>query len=315
MPCPQGGGNPDCSPAGVRYGPVGQTEPKEPAVRFVKSEPGRVRRIVAATAAAAALSLVASAGAQAPAPPKVPDFSGFFSHNVSVYLPPADGRTPGPVMDHKDYPHQQVYRGRLIREWIGDWENPILKPASAAEVKKNGDTEINGGFYLAAYQTCWPVGVPLILTQRENVQLLQQPDQVTILYQRDQQVRRIYLNRPHAKDVKPSWYGDSIGHYEGDTLVVDTIGLNGKARADRYGSFTTPELHVIERYRLVDDGQALQVDFTVEDPGAFNMPWHGTQKYRRTRGPIEEVVCAENNRDAETGKEYTQMPVAAKPDY
>jgi hypothetical protein len=287
-----------------------------PAVVSLKIERKLLRRAVRTIAAAGALSFIGSALAQAPAPAKVPDFTGFFSHNISVYLPPARGGV-GPVMDHKDYPHQQKSpkTGELVREWVGDWENPILKPASAAEVKKNGDKEINGGFYLAAYQTCWPVGVPLILTQRENIQLLQQPDMVTIIYQRDAQMRRISLNRGHSANVKPSWYGESVGHYEGDTLVVDTIGLNGKARADRYGSFTTPALHVIERYHLADNGQVLQVDFTVEDPGAFNMPWNGSQKYRRARGPFEEVVCAENNRNAETGAEYEAMPVAAKPDF
>jgi hypothetical protein len=272
---------------------------------------------LAGAALAGAVVMAGMALAQT-APAKVPDFSGFFSQNTSVYLPPARGGV-GPVMDHPNYPHQQnsPITGQLVREWVGDYSNPMLKPHVAAEVKRMGDVELAGGFNLAAYQLCWPTGVPLILTMRENIQLLQQPDKVTIIYQRDHVVRHIYLNVPHPKNPRPSWYGSSVGHYEGDTLVVDTIAMNGKARADRYGSFSTEQLHVTERYHLADNGQALQVDFTVEDPGTFNTAWNGTQKYRRTRGPFEEVVCAENNRDAEAdGKgEYSNMPVAAKPDF
>jgi hypothetical protein len=266
----------------------------------------------------AALLCVGGASAQNQAAPAIPDFSGFFSQNTSVYLPPARGGT-GPVMDHPNYPHQQnsPITGQLVREWVGDYSNPMLKPHVAAEVKRMGDVELAGGFNLAAYQLCWPTGVPLILTMRENMQILQQPKQVTFIYQRDHLVRTVYLDVPHSKDIKPSWYGESVGHYEGDTLVVDTIGQNGKTRVDRYGSFSTPALHVVERYRLVDNGQTLQVDFTVEDPGSFNEPWNATQKFRRTRGPFEEVVCAENNRDAEAdGKgEYANMPRDLTPDF
>jgi hypothetical protein len=243
--------------------------------------------------------------------PAVPDFSGFFSQPSSVYLPPAAGGV-GPVMDHPNYPHQQnsPITGKLVREWVGDYTNPILKPHTAAEVKRTGDVELGGGFNLAAYQLCWPTGVPLIHTMREHMQMLQEPNKITMIYQRDHLVRHIYLNVPHSPNPKPSWYGESVGHYEGDTLVVDTIAQNGKSRTDRYGSYSTPQIHVIERYRLVDNGQALQVDFTVNDPGTFNSVWGATQKYRRTAGPFEEVVCAENNRDAEAdGKgEYADLP-------
>jgi hypothetical protein len=277
-----------------------------------------LKRALLNGAVCAALFFVGAAAAQQGAAPRVPDFSGFFSQNTSVYFPPANGGT-GPVGDHPNYPHQQnsPITGKLVREWVGDYTNPILKPHVAAEVKRMGEVELAGGFNLAAYQLCWPTGVPLVLTMRENMQVLQEPNQVTFIYQRDHLVRTVRLNVPHSKDVKPSWYGESVGHYEGDTLVVDTIGQNGKTRTDRYGSFSTPAIHVVERYHLADNGQTLQVDFTVTDPGTFNMPWSGTQKFRRTRGPFEEVVCAENNRDAEAvGKgEYANMPVDNTPDF
>lgn len=247
---------------------------------------------------------------------KIPDFSGFYSQNTSIYMPPARGGI-GPVMDHPDFPHQELSpkTGLLVREWVGDSSNPNVKPHVAVEIERMNKIELAGLVNLAAYQVCKPSGVPLVLTLRENMQLLQQPDKVTMIFQRDQQVRHIFLNVPHSKTIKPSWYGESVGHYEGDTLVIDTIGLNGKSAVDRYGSFGSEELHVTERWHLADNGQALQVDFTVTDPKNFNQPWNATQKFRRTRGPIEEIICAENNRDAFTGIEYVDQPKDDTPDF
>lgn len=264
---------------------------------------------------AIAMSGLGLASAQNAAP-KIPDFTGTYSQNTSIYLPPARGGI-GPVMDHPDYPHQKnsPKTGLLVREWVGDSTNPNVKPHVAAEIERMNKVELAGQVNLAPYQVCKPVGVPLILTLRENMQILQQPDLVTIMFQRDQQIRHVRMNVPHSKDIKPSWYGESVGHYEGDTLVVDTIGLNGKSPVDRYGSFSSPELHVVERYHLVDNGQTLQVDFTVSDPKNFNQPWSATQKFRRTPGPFEEVVCAENNRDAFTGVEYADQPIDNTPDF
>ena len=84
--------------------------------------------------------------------------------------------------------------------------------------------------------------------------LLQQPDKITMLYDGDHEVRRVRMNVPHPAQVTPSWYGDSVGHYEGDTLVIDTVGLRiGPFSAvDQYGTPYTQALHVVERYRLID---------------------------------------------------------------
>ena len=84
---------------------------------------------------------------------------------------------------------------------------------------------------------------------------------------------RIYLDVPHSANVKPSWYGESVGHYEGDTLVVDTIGLNDKTYVDNFLTPHTNKLHVVERFRMTDAGRTLEVRFHVEDEGAFTTPW------------------------------------------
>jgi hypothetical protein len=100
-----------------------------------------------------------------------------------------------------------------------------------------------------------------------GIQMLQQQDQVTILYSNpDHEVRRVRLNQPHPAQVTPSWYGDSVGHYEGDTLVVDTIGLNDKTFVDNYRTPHTEKLHVVERWTLLDGGKTLEANVSTSRP-------------------------------------------------
>jgi hypothetical protein len=238
----------------------------------------------------------------------IPDFGGFYQHNTSVYGEPVNGM-PGPVGDMPGYTHAGS------DPWVGDHHNPILLEHTAAEVQRLSEFELAGGVNLAAFQVCKLLGVPLVLLQRDNIQVLQAPDQVTIIYSRDHHIRNIYLNVPHTENPEASWYGESVGHYEGDTLVVDTIAQNGESRADRYGSFSSKEVHVVERYHLAEGGAVLQVDFTITDPVNFTTSWSATQQYRRSDEPWEEVVCSENNRDAQTGLEYVDMPVDHTPDF
>ena len=265
-----------------------------------------------AIAAAAVMGYASLALAQDAVPAKtggVPDFSGYWQRAgmlPSTYENPASG--PGPVIDPVDH------EVNTTAPWIGDHTAPILKPHAAAAVKKRSDFLRAGGEDLPAHSLCWPSGVPQALNLRERVQFLQQPDQITLLYQRDHQVRRIYLNQAHAKSPKPSWYGDSIGHYEGNSLVVDTIGMNDKTDVDKFGTPHSERLHVVERYILSPDGRTMTVEFKVEDPETFTTSWGARATYRRVAGPIEEIVCAENNKNASTGEDYP-IPVAAKADF
>ena len=108
------------------------------------------------------------------------------------------------------------------------------------------------------------------------------------------------------------WYGESVRQYEGNTLVIDTIGLNDKTVVDVYRTPHTEKLHVVERWRLIDDGKALEVKFTVEDADTFYQPWSAIQRYRRVQRVLDEQVCAENN--TINLFDY-RMPVAEKPDF
>jgi hypothetical protein len=166
------------------------------------------------------------------------------------------------------------------------------------------------------------------------MQMLQQPDKITILYSNDHEVRHVRMNQPHPPRVTPSWYGDSVGHYEGDTLVIDTIGIKigPFAMVDMYGTPHSPVLHVVERYRLLDyeaakeaeergqreltrfgrdpgfarnpgyKGNGLQLEFTVEDDGVFTRPWSAAISYRRPldvdRAPLSPSASSASSRDA-----------------
>ena len=168
----------------------------------------------------------------------------------------------------------------------------------------------------------------------------------TFLYNQDDQVRRVRLNDKHPANVTPTPMGDAVGHYEGDTLVVDTVAVAAGplAMMDRYGTPRSAKFHLVERYRLVDydiakqaaerhmkedgpaglngnvqvdqdyKGKGLQVQFTIEDPEVLTAPLTATATYRRIKGTWQEQVCAENTSEYYTGK-TTAIPSATRADF
>jgi hypothetical protein len=271
---------------------------------------GSAAALLAVTIACGAVAAgISEASAQGAA---LPDFSGYWQRNdppLMQFLPPASGQ--GPLREHP----VQKRQGADNRPFIGDPRDPLLKPWAQAVIKENTYRQIvDGEEILPAHSLCWPAGVPGNLRLREPLQFLQEPHQITMIYQRDHQVRRIYLNQPHSKNPKKSWYGESVGHYEGDVLVVDTIGLNDKTTVDWYNTPHTDAIHVVERYKMIDGGRNMEVTFTVDDPNTFTQPWSAIVHYRRGNAQIEEIVCAENNKYAQTGKDYP-IPVASKLDF
>ena len=117
-----------------------------------------------------------------------------------------------------------------------------------------------------------------------------------MIFDGDMQVRHVYMDVPHSANVKPSWYGESVGHYEGDTLVVDTIGQTTKTVVDAYRTPHSDKLHVVERWRMVDNGDTLEVLVTVDDSDTYNQPWQGLRRYLAwEEGQLGEQICAEGN--------------------
>jgi hypothetical protein len=292
-----------------------------------------------------AMFMTAAATPAPAAPAPVPELSGVYTHRgIPGFEPLASGSTSLVNLSRRE---GNVGNNRQL---VGDYLNPILKPETAAIVKRFGEMSLNHNTFDQPRNQCWPGGLPFELGNT-GMQLLQTPDEIVILYSHDHQVRHIRMNEPHPAKLTPSWYGNSVGHYEGDTLVIDTVGvkIGPYAMVDWYGTPHSPALHVVERYRKLDyagakegldrsakenfipdfDGKPketsafLQLLFTVEDPAVFTMPWSATMTYERLSpqpgGAIplsrwEEQVCAENQNKFGTEKD-AMVPTADKPDF
>ena len=206
---------------------------------------------------------------------------------------------PHPVTFDPAHPYiQGAFGGRQPTLRVADLDNPILQPWVKDELKKVNDKVLAGKPAFPPQVRCWPLGVPgFVLYTAQPVYFIQKPDEVLMIWQSDEMVRHVYLTDKHSDHPKPSWFGESIGHYEnGDTLVVDTIGLNTKTFVDNYRTPHTDQLHVVERFKLTNVSSRIEATVTVEDPGAFTTPWTAMQIYRRIEvGPMAESTCAEGN--------------------
>jgi hypothetical protein len=142
---------------------------------------------------------------------------------------------------------------------------------------------------------CLPPGVPRIYIQPFLLEIIQTPGRVIELFEFDHHMRQIFTDgRQHPKDPDLTWMGDSIGWYEGDTLVVDTIGLNDKTWIDRGGLPHSDQLHVVERIRRPTH-DALEVNITIDDPKVYTRTWSGHRNYKlEPTWNIKEFVCADN---------------------
>ena len=222
------------------------------------------------------------------------------------------GRPP-PVANDPAHPFVPNGTAKQPTFRIADLTNPNLKPWVKEHMKKDNDEVLAGKVAFTPRSSCMPAGVPGFMGYGgpNPVYFIQTPKQVWMVYSGDQQVRRVYLDVPHSANPKPSWYGESIGHYEGDTLIIDTIAQNEKTFVDPYRTPHTEKLHVVERWKLTDDGKAMEATFTVEDPDTFYEPWSGMRRYQRVRQQMDEEVCAENN----TPVFDYHIPTAEKPDF
>jgi len=255
----------------------------------------------------------------------VPNFSSIDSPWVSGgggFLPPPAGL--GPVTYDKAHPvmaRTPNNRGEVVEAplRLADLNNLNLKPWVVDRLRKENDELLARGLRTASRANCMPPGVPQFLIFAggfEPIYFVQTPNEVLMIHQANTEVRHIYLNVPHSVNPKPSWYGESVGHYEGGELVVDTIGFNDKTFVDEtYNVPHTIQLHVAERFKLAEDGKTLQVNMTVEDPGAFNAPWSGIVRYRHVASAqlLTEEPCAENN--VEHLSNFIHIPTASRLDF
>ena len=221
---------------------------------------------------------------------------------------------PGPMLSdpaHPFYDNVEARRRGITPTYrIGDLSNPNLKPGVKTAMKKDIDEVIAGKIAYSPSTSCKPAGVPAYLLQPSTLYFVQTPKEVVMIQSYDSEVRHIYLDVPHSANVKTSWYGESVGHYEGDTLVVDTVGLGSQTFVDAYRTPHSDRLHVIERWKLTQEGKGLEATVTVDDPETYYQPWKGILRYRRIPGAVSEAICAENNQQFDY-----HMPEADRPDF
>lgn len=227
------------------------------------------------------------------------------------YQPPeaaADPRRRGPAR-----------MGPWNIERLSDLGNPNLTPWAADQMRTHNELVSNGRRAFSAMSRCWPGGPAQLLFNAEPLYFVQTPTEVWILWQRDHLVRRVFLNREHSANPKPSWFGESVGHYENGELVVDTVALAERPYSfvDNWRTPHTKDLHMVERWKLIDGRNTIEATVTFEDAGAFHAPWSGRVRWSKMNAPLMESVCAENNENygALLGLSEYPMPQATKPDF
>jgi hypothetical protein len=274
-----------------------------------------------AVLAVSALCAMRPSPASGAAAAAIPDFYrggvSWIMENGKNFEPPPPGSpgAAGPVGNHPDYPAFGNQSGRTPTKRIGNDTSPLLQPWAAEQMRKLRLQLVAGATPFDPAERCWPPGVPSVMSfPVEPMVFLQTPTEVLILYQRGQIARHVYLNAQHSRNPKPTWYGESVGQYEGDTLVIDTIGLDDRSFVDVFNVPHTTAMHVIERYRIADN--KLKAVVTVEDPKTFTQTWSASKTYGARRDSVfEESICQEGAIADRFAQGLAPVPEAKKADF
>ena len=174
-----------------------------------------------------------------------------------------------------------------------------LKPQYIELLKKRIREKNAGAPETDTSTACYPHGMPRLMESPYPIEIVQTPGRVTILHEVAHEVRRFYLDQQQPANLKTTFLGHSVAHWEGDTLVVDTRGIDARSFIDDEGSSHSDQEHIVERFHKIDGGRQLQVDTTVEDPVTLEHPYSYT-RYFQWRPDVRpaEYVCEENNRNA-----------------
>ncbi len=201
------------------------------------------------------------------------DLSGvWFLLRYNRIIPTVDG-TPPPFTE----------RGKL------EWAKRIIAESQGAPMAD-------------ASSYCWPHGTPRVMNSPYPLQIFQTPAETVIAHEVAHNTRYIHMQRGHPAQIKASFMGDSVGHWEGDTLVIDTLGVDPRTWIDEQGIIHSEKLHTVERIKKIQDGKAIEDVVTVEDPVFFTKPWTFRDTYAwRPDLRLTEYSCEENNRNAPQG--------------
>ena len=220
--------------------------------------------------------------------------------------------TPGAwAATQSDSPGQTWASLASLPDWRGIWEldwkhNPgLLGGGTPGPLTQSAQAALNqftalqqrGENLQTSDANCLPTGMPGIMTEPYPIEFLFNPGMVVMIIETFSQVRHVYTDgETHPADPDPAFNGHSIGHWEGDTLVVDTVGIDTTTRISP-GVPHSDKLHIVERIRKVDPDH-LQITRTITDPSVLVKPWTVVLPYARAKGHLREYVCEQNNRDS-----------------
>lgn len=211
---------------------------------------------------------------------------GFLAMGVLALACAACGRSPEQVGAAVDQPPPDISGiwGASLQGSLSD--NPPFLPA-ALEAFNNLDSESD------PIAICKPAGVPRVMNLNFGMEIVQTPQVVYFLMEYDQTLRRVVIGGTHPENPDPTWFGHSVGHWEGRTLVVDTVGFNDISWLDIRGHQHSDALHTIERFTLSEDGKNLGYEITIDDPKVYSKPWQATPKTfpRRPDLKLLEFIC------------------------
>ena len=173
----------------------------------------------------------------------------------------------------------------------GVWERPFVLDMTKSGHDQQGEPQLP-----------LPLGYTRGINSPMPVEIVQRPDRIVLLYEMNNTFHMVFTDgRDHPKDLQPTWFGHSIGKWEGDALMVDTVGFNDKTRVDTQGHPHTEALHVVEHFRRTD-ATHMAYDVTITDPGAYTRPWKNLRTFTlRPDWEIMEYNCEENNKDVNEG--------------
>jgi hypothetical protein len=216
--------------------------------------------VLFATFSAALAQMAEQSGSQEPHTKAPADFSGFW-----IVHPSAGASAYSGFAFSKEAPPMTAWGQEKYKA-----AKPIFGPNKTTP--KQSNDPVYG---------CFPPGLPRIYLHPKPIEIVQLPDEVIMMFEYDRIVRHIYTDgRPHDEFLDPPlWMGDSIGKWDGDTLVIDTLGFNDKTWLDRAGLPHSDALHVTERMRRVDH-ETLTDDITIEDPKAFTKSWTAQTRFQ-----------------------------------
>lgn len=222
--------------------------------------------------------------------------------HMRIYLAPMAGLLASVITmsavaappPHADFDGVWQVEGVTTAVRTTDGKEPPLRPDAKAKYEERRASFKKGDKRFDPTQQCQPHGVPRLLYEPMPFEIMVQPTQVLLMHQWNRLVRWVDLDKPHSEALGPTFLGQSVGHWDGNTLVIDTNAFNDSTLLDAQGMPHSDQLHVIERYTLDKSGNKLNATVAVEDPQTFSQPWETKVSFKRLRNTkIEEDVCVE----------------------